>query len=92
MALLVPGSQQYVDAVLSLLARGIVPIPLDPRLTAYERDRILADLEPDLVVTDEGALGGPDHRRRTPPGPADARHQRHHRHTQGRLQRRAGGS
>ena len=55
-ALLVPGSRQYVDAVLSLLARGVIPIPMDPRLTAYERDRILADLSPDLVVTDEELL------------------------------------
>jgi long-chain acyl-CoA synthetase len=55
-ALLVPGSPRYVDAVLSLLARGVLPIPLDPRLTAYERDRILAGLSPDLVVTDEAAL------------------------------------
>jgi long-chain acyl-CoA synthetase len=55
-ALLIPGSQRYVDAVLSLLARGIIPIPLDPRLTAYERDRILADLSPHLVVTDDDAL------------------------------------
>jgi len=32
-ALLVPGSPRYVDVVLSLLVRGIIPIPLDPRLT-----------------------------------------------------------
>ena len=59
-ALLVPGSQQYVNAVLSLLASGVVPIPMDPRLTAYERDRILADLDPDVVVTDEAELSGLD--------------------------------
>jgi long-chain acyl-CoA synthetase len=55
-ALLVPGSLAYVDAVISLLVRGIVPIPLDPRLTGYERTRILADLDPTLVVTDESEL------------------------------------
>lgn len=55
-ALLVPGSEAYLDAVLALLAAGVVPIPLDPRLTAYERERLLVGLEPDLVVTDEGAL------------------------------------
>jgi long-chain acyl-CoA synthetase len=49
-ALLVPGSHDYLDAVLSLLARGIFPVPLDPRLTAYERDRILGALSPDLVI------------------------------------------
>jgi long-chain acyl-CoA synthetase len=54
--MLVPGSQAYLDAVLSLLARGVIPIPLDPRLTAYERDRILARLSPDLVVTDPTEL------------------------------------
>ena len=56
-ALLVPGSGGYLDAVISLLVRGVVPIPLDPRLTSHERDRILASLEPALVVTDEAELG-----------------------------------
>ena len=55
-ALLVPGSLVYLDAVISLLVRGIVPIPLDPRLTEHERGRILGDLEPTLVVTDESPL------------------------------------
>jgi long-chain acyl-CoA synthetase len=49
-ALLVPGSPEYLDLVMSLLAAGMVPIPLDPRLTTYERERILGPLEPDLVV------------------------------------------
>lgn len=55
-ALLVPPSPAYLDVVLGLLAAGIVPIPLDPQLTAYERDRILAGLSPTLLVTDEEAL------------------------------------
>ncbi|HEX2893184.1 MAG TPA: AMP-binding protein [Marmoricola sp.] len=55
-ALLVPGSRAYLDAVISLLVRGIVPIPLDPRLTAHERERILTDLDPTRVVTDEAEL------------------------------------
>ena len=59
-ALLVPGSHAYVDAVLSLLVRGVVPIPLDPRLTAHERERILADLDPTLVVDDETGLAALD--------------------------------
>ena len=42
--------------MIGLLAAGVVPIPLDPRLTAYERDRILAGLSPTLLVTDETAL------------------------------------
>ena len=55
-ALLVPGSARYVDVVLALLVRGIVPIPLDPRLTEGERAGILADLDPTLVVTDPADL------------------------------------
>lgn len=55
-ALLVPGSRTYVEAVMSLLAAGVFPVPLDPRLTAYERERILANLEPALTVTDATAL------------------------------------
>lgn len=56
-ALLVPGSLAYLDAVISLLVRGVVPIPLDPRLTDHERARILADLDPALVVTGDDGLG-----------------------------------
>ena len=55
-ALLVPGSTTYLDVVLGLLAAGVVPIPLDPRLTEHERERILAGLDPTLVVTDDAAL------------------------------------
>jgi long-chain acyl-CoA synthetase len=55
-ALLVPGSRTYVDAVLSLLADGVFPIPLDPRLTTYERERILANLDPVAVVTEPAGL------------------------------------
>jgi long-chain acyl-CoA synthetase len=50
-ALLVPGSASYVDLVLSLLADGVFPVPLDPALTASERERILAPIAPDLLVT-----------------------------------------
>ena len=55
-ALLVPGSAAYVDLVMSLLAAGMFPIPLDPRLTSYERERILAPLRPALVVETEDLL------------------------------------
>ncbi|GAB4007351.1 class I adenylate-forming enzyme family protein [Nocardioides ultimimeridianus] len=55
-ALLVPGSLAYLDAVHRLLTAGIVPIPLDPRLTAPERARILSGLDPALEVTDDDAL------------------------------------
>jgi long-chain acyl-CoA synthetase len=59
-ALLVPGSAGYLDAVISLLVRGVVPIPLDPRLTGHERTRILAGLDPSLVVTDPADLADLD--------------------------------
>ncbi|GAB6984654.1 class I adenylate-forming enzyme family protein [Nocardioides pyridinolyticus] len=55
-ALLVPGSESYLATVLALLARGVVPIPLDPRLTAYERERVLAGLSPTVVVEDPADL------------------------------------
>ncbi|GAB3265050.1 class I adenylate-forming enzyme family protein [Nocardioides dilutus] len=55
-ALLVPGSRTYLDVVLGLLAAGVIPIPLDPRLTVYERDRILAGLDPTLIVNEADAL------------------------------------
>jgi long-chain acyl-CoA synthetase len=50
-ALLVPGSESYVDLVLALLAEGVFPVPLDPALTSAERERILAPIAPDLVLT-----------------------------------------
>jgi len=49
-ALLVPGSRVYVDLAIALLARGVVPVPLDPRLTEREQAAILEDVEPALVV------------------------------------------
>jgi long-chain acyl-CoA synthetase len=57
-ALLVPGSAAYLDVVLGLLAAGVVPIPLDPRLTSYERERILVGLSPTLLVTSDDELSG----------------------------------
>ena len=73
-ALLVPGSHAYVDLVLSLLAVGVFPVPLDPALTAAERERILAPIEPDLVITDSHQMAvvldafGLDRRRDVPRG------------------------
>lgn len=55
-ALLVPGSHAYVDAVLGMLGDGVIPIPLDPRLTESERARILHFLDPDVIVTDPADL------------------------------------
>ncbi|MBP2392257.1 class I adenylate-forming enzyme family protein [Aeromicrobium fastidiosum] len=64
LVLAVPGSPTYVSVVLGALRSGIVPVPLDPRLTAHERDAIIADVAPSLVVDDdadlESLLSGPD--------------------------------
>ncbi len=49
-ALLVPGSVEYVVAVIALLERGVVPVPLDPQLTPAERSRTLAYVRPSLVL------------------------------------------
>lgn len=55
-ALLVPGSHAYLDVVMRLLTAGVFPIPLDPRLTLAERERILSGLDPTVVVDDEAGL------------------------------------
>jgi len=55
-ALLVPGSHAYLDVVMRLLSAGVFPIPLDPRLTSFERHRILTGLDPTLVLDDEDSL------------------------------------
>ncbi|MEO6473131.1 MAG: AMP-binding protein [Aeromicrobium sp.] len=55
-ALSVSGSTNYLSVVLGALRSGIVPIPLDPRLTNYERDRILADVSPNVVIENEQDL------------------------------------
>lgn len=55
-ALLVPSSLPYVDAVLRLLTAGVFPIPLDPRLTRDEQDRILGGLSPTVEIRSEEEL------------------------------------
>src|SRR3546814_17732895 len=35
---------------MALLARGVFPVPLDPRLTTHERTRVLDGVRPDLVI------------------------------------------
>jgi long-chain acyl-CoA synthetase len=55
-ALLVPGSVEYVELVLDLLSRGVVPVPLDPKLTQAERDRLLPYVDPALVIDTNEAL------------------------------------
>lgn len=67
-ALLVAGSATYLDVVLGLLGDGVVPIPLDPRLTALERERILAGLSPTLLVEDDATLAALARRHPRVPG------------------------
>ncbi|WP_231123834.1 class I adenylate-forming enzyme family protein [Nocardioides sambongensis] len=55
-ALLVPGSEDYLDAVHRLLTAGVLPVPLDPRLTAGECGRIFEVVRPDRVIADQQAL------------------------------------
>ena len=51
-----PGSADYVAAVLGATRSGIVPIPLDPRLTSHELTQIIDDVEPALVVHEQTEL------------------------------------
>ena len=55
-ALLVPGSPSYAELVIALLRRGVFPVPMDVKLTPSERDPLLADLDPAMVVTSQEQL------------------------------------
>lgn len=54
--LAVPGSAAYVSVVLGALRLGVVAVPLDPRLTAHERDVIVDDVAPLVLVDDVAGL------------------------------------
>jgi acyl-CoA synthetase (AMP-forming)/AMP-acid ligase II len=56
LALLLPASGDLLAAVLGALRRGIVPVLLDPALPAREREDLLADCRPALVVADDAGL------------------------------------
>jgi long-chain acyl-CoA synthetase len=49
-ALLVPGSVAYAELVIALLRRGVLPVPMDTRLTPSERAGLLRYLAPAVVV------------------------------------------
>lgn len=55
-ALAVQGSEMYVRAVIGLLAAGVVPIPLDPKLTPAERSGLFADLDPIAVIETQSEI------------------------------------
>ena len=59
-ALLLPGSVAYVEPVMDLLARGVIPVPLDPKLTPAERDRMLPYVDAALVIDDAAAILQPE--------------------------------
>jgi long-chain acyl-CoA synthetase len=50
-ALLASGSVAYAELVIELLRRGVFPVPMDASLTASEREDLLAELDPTLVLT-----------------------------------------
>lgn len=58
LVLLCPGEPTYASVVLGASRSGVVPVPLDPRLTAWERSRILDDLDASLVVESSEELHG----------------------------------
>lgn len=51
-ALFAQGSEDYVRLVMTLLADGVVPVPLDFKLTERERKAVLTDIDATLVVDD----------------------------------------
>jgi len=59
-----PASPAYVAAVLGATRTGVVPVPLDPRLTRYEFNQIIDEVEPGLVIRESAELDellrGPD--------------------------------
>ncbi|MFT4188360.1 MAG: class I adenylate-forming enzyme family protein [Aeromicrobium sp.] len=55
-ALLCSGNASLVDLVLAATRSGVIPVPLDPRLTPRERSVVLDQVEPALVVDDPAVL------------------------------------
>ncbi len=55
-----PSSAALLCAVLGALRSGVVPVLLNATLTTGERDRLVADADPSLVVIDADALSALD--------------------------------
>ena len=53
MAFSAPNSPQLLAAIFGCLRAGFAPIVLSAKLTAYERDSMLADVTPAAVIDDE---------------------------------------
>lgn len=58
----VTGSPDYASVVLGATRSGIVPVPVDPRLTPPEQQVIVTDVEPSLILTEslDELLDGPE--------------------------------
>jgi long-chain acyl-CoA synthetase len=56
LAVLLPGSAGVLALLLGALRSGVVPVPLDPKLTQRERTALLDDAAPALVVDDAAVL------------------------------------
>lgn len=54
--LALPGSADYASAVLGATRSGVVPVPLDPRVTRYELTQIVEQVEPSLVLREPAQL------------------------------------
>lgn len=56
LVLMLDGSLNYVLTVLAASRMGVVPVPLDPRLTAHETQAIIDDVEPAWVIGEQALL------------------------------------
>ncbi len=59
-AFCLPSSAALLSAVLGALRTGVVPVLLNATLLAHERDALLADSDPALVITDPSELAALD--------------------------------
>jgi acyl-CoA synthetase (AMP-forming)/AMP-acid ligase II len=57
-ALLLPRRVEAISAVLGALRTGVIPVVLNTALLAHERDALLADADPGLVVDGDAGLDG----------------------------------
>ena len=62
--LALPGSADYASVVLGATRSGVVPVPVDPRLSTYELAHIMEQVEPSLTVREPeqlaALLSGPE--------------------------------
>lgn len=56
LVLLLRGSGDYLATVIGALQVGVIPVPLDPSLTPFEREPLISDADPALVLGDAADL------------------------------------